>query len=298
MKWLVVLVNLVILPLLLLLHPVSGLNGADYIQVHSVFPPILQNYWENGMRFWAFGLNTVVTDNYIRLTESAPDAKGYLWNRHSNHMESFELNVTLQMRKRGSGFVGSTSDGGMGIWYTSAETFTGDSDTVFFGFKRRFFGVGVVLDHSDVISLVTNDGSFDLDANSMRVRRNGYCRVPALGELHITITIRYEGGIANVLYVYHDNVEPRPEDYARCVFCTTASAPTLSGVYRFGVTAANSALTQATHEIHSVIMTPLSDVSHHLEEENKAAQVRLFAADEKAAQQELLGSVGLNGEKG
>ncbi|ORC85576.1 legume-like lectin [Trypanosoma theileri] len=252
---------------------------------------MLQNYWENGMRFWTFGLNTVVTDNYVRLTESAPNAKGYLWNRHSNHMEAFELNVTLQMRKRSSPMFSGTKEGGMGIWYTTAENFSSSADTRLFGFARRFFGIGVLLSHSDEISLLASNGDIDFDVESIQQQRHGYCRVPALGELHLTITIRYNSNSMDVLYVYHPNDEPQPSDYVRAIFCASTPAPPLNGSYTFGVTAANSATAQATHEIHSVIMTPLSDKEHHADEEKKAGQVHLFTMDEKEANQELLGNM-------
>ncbi|RNF02089.1 legume-like lectin [Trypanosoma rangeli] len=274
--------------LLMLLLPVREVSGMDQIQVHSVVPPILQNYWESGMRFWSFGLSTVVTDNYIRLTGRSPGAKGYLWNRHANHMESFELNVTLQMRGRHVGGRGDMSDSGIGIWYTTVKKITGDTDTEFFGFSKRFFGVGVILGHYDDISLVQNDNSSDMDRRSLLSRRQGHCRVPSLGELHITITIHYNSGTISVFYVTHMDEEPRLEDYSRAVFCTTASSPSLLGMYHFGVTAVNSATAQAIHEIHSVIMTPLSDVAHHKEEEKQAAQFRLFDEEANATEKELL----------
>ncbi|KAH9578266.1 Legume-like lectin [Trypanosoma melophagium] len=274
---------------LLLLLAAHIVIGADHIQMHSVFPPILQNYWESGMRFWTFGLNTVVTDNYVRLTESAPDAKGYLWNRHSNHMEAFELNVTLQMRKRNSPTLATLKEGGMGIWYTTAANFSSNADTRLYGFAQRFFGIGVLLSHSDEISLLANNGSISFDTQSIEQQRRGHCLIPALGELHLTITILYNGNTMDVLYVYHGNDEPEPSDFARTVFCASVPSPPLTGTYRFGVTAANSATTQATHEIHSVIMTPLSDKEHHAEEEMRAGQVHLFKADEKEANKEILG---------
>ncbi|RNF17897.1 legume-like lectin [Trypanosoma conorhini] len=274
--------------LLLLLLPLREVRGVDQIQVHSVVPPILQNYWESGMRFWSFGLSTVVTDKYIRLTGNAPGAKGYLWNRHANHMDAFELNVTLQMRGRQVRGRGERRDSGIGIWYTTAKKVTGGADAGFFGFSKRFFGLGVILGHSDEISLVHNDNSVDLDPRSLSSRRQGYCRVPSLGELHITITVQYNAGTVLVFYVVHAGEEPRLEDYAQAVFCTTAAAPSLVGVYRFGVTAVNSATALAIHEIHSVIMTPLSDVAHHKEEENRAAQFRLFDEEAGATDKELL----------
>ncbi|EKG04305.1 legume-like lectin, putative [Trypanosoma cruzi] len=274
--------------LLLPLALVREVSGGDQIQVHSVFPPILQNYWENGMRFWSFGLSTVVTDKYIRLTGGSPNAKGYLWNKHANRMEAFELNVTLQIRGRQITGRDDLRDSGMGIWYTTSAMPATNTDLGFFGFHKRFYGVGVILGHSDEISLVSNDNTFELEPSSLLSRRHGYCSVPSLGELHITITILYKEGNISVLYVYHEGDEPRLEDYDRAVFCTTAPSTSFLGIHHFGVTAVNSATFQATHEIHSVIMTPLSDITHHKEEENKAFQFRLFEEEENETRKELL----------
>ncbi|PWV08359.1 putative legume-like lectin [Trypanosoma cruzi] len=132
--------------LLLPLASVREVSGGDQIQVHSVFPPILQNYWENGMRFWSFGLSTVVTDKYIRLTGGSPNAKGYLWNKHANRMEAFELNVTLQIRGRQVTGRDDVRDSGMGIWYTTSAMPATNTDVGFFGFHKRFYGVGVILE--------------------------------------------------------------------------------------------------------------------------------------------------------
>lgn len=279
-------------PLLLFLltaGTVCGTPGTDYIQVHSVFPPILRNFWEHGMRFWSFGLNTVVTDNYIRLTEGRRNVSGYIWNRHSNRMEAFELNATLQVQRHHRDSQTTASEGsGMAIWYTTVDRFT-RNETQFFGFRSSFTGVGVLLTHADEISLVVNNGTTTIDTQHLTRKRHGYCRVPRLGSEHLTITLQYTNQTFRVLYTVHFTKKGREQDTwgapHSTVLCTTGPAPPLDSSYYFGVTAANTGLSQAAHELRSIIMTPLSNITHHAEEESLAAQARLFKEDNEVTQE-------------
>lgn len=248
----------------------------DHIQVHSLLPPILKNYWANGMQFWAFGRQTVVTDNYVQLTTLDAASHGYLWNRHKNQLDAFALNVTVQMRSRDGGWFASGGDSGFGVWYTSDPKVNYQTDDAFFGFKRKFHGVGVVLDHGNELHLLSSSGDMLLTPKSMRGTQAGGCTISSLGELHATISLVYKGPQLSLFYTMHPSVEPEPQDFDSNVFCASISDLSLSSSYHFGVTAANSVNGQAMHNVHSVVMTPLSDASLHHEEEEMVGQARLF----------------------
>nr|CCC93952.1 putative legume-like lectin [Trypanosoma congolense IL3000] len=262
---------------------VHGGPGTDYIQVHSVFPPILKNFWNNGMRFWSFGLNTIVTDNYIRLTDDRPNTSGYLWNRHANQMEAFELNVTLLLQHGNR--VGSLDAGvsGIGIWYTTSDRFN-RNETRFFGFQPTFSGVGIVMTNVGEISLVVNDGNTSMTANLLKEKRHGFCRVRLSGNKLLTLILQYTNSSLRVLYALHPVKEGTKDSFLRSsapvVPCVTGPTLPLDKKCYFGVTATNLERSRVTHQVQSVVMTPLVDLERHTEEENMAAQPRLFREDE------------------
>lgn len=262
--------------LLLLALLVVPACADDVVQVHSLVPPMLQHYWANGMAYWSFGRESVVTDNYVRLTSHRPKSMGYLWNRHENMMTAFQLNVTLQMTTKSGRWGGDTANAGMGIWYTNAEKTNYHSDAAFFGFQRKFGGVGVILNHKEGLSIVLNDGKMELTPSNLAKNRVAHCTVPRFGELHLTVSLLYQDESLEVHYTVHPGAEPKAKDLAVSKLCATLATVKLPGVFHFGVTAANSAAARATHDVHSIIMTPLSDTALHEAEEHDGDVPRLF----------------------
>lgn len=256
----------------------AGAVADDHIHVHSLFPPILKNYWANGMQYWAFGRETVVTDNYVQLTTMDQVSAGYLWNCQRNRLDDFELNVTVQMRSRDGAWFASGGDSGFGIWYAGDEKVSYITDSSFFGFKRRFRGLGVVLDHANELHLVESDGSFSLNPTSLRNHRVGSCTIGSLGELHATITLLYRDKRLGLFYATHPGDVPTRDDYANAVLCASIDRLALLSNYHFGVTAANSAQGQAVHNVRSVTMTPLSQGGPH-EGEPMVGQPRIFDSE-------------------
>lgn len=246
----------------------------DPVQVHSIIPPILKNYWMSGMEYWAFGRNSVVTDNYVQLTDLAPDSEGYLWNRHESVMEDFVLNVTVQMTSRDGRWFADGSGSGFAVWYTNTKKFNAQLDSSFFGGEKVFDGIGVVLTHDNELSLILNDGTKSLDSKDIRTIRQGYCTVSAFGSLHITVSIIYDKERLKIQYAMHPNEEPVPSDYLDMVLCIDSIVPDLRKSHHFGVTAVNSEASMAMHTVHSVILQPLYFTKAHAKENEAAALPR------------------------
>ena len=265
--------------------------NTEHVQMHSIAPPILAEYWENGLRYWSFGSNAVVTDNYVRITGPAPTSRGYFWNRHPNHLESFEANFTVRLLRRQQGWFADTTDGGLAFWYTAATP--RHVPTNFYGSNAAFEGLGVIFDHSDHISVLVNDG--DAVANVANSRL-GTCRISSAGERDITIIVRYDNEAATLDLLYLVSTHGKGESAGQFMFSETAPVlcahvPQVQLPTRnyFGVTATNTKTAQANHELVSFYVKPLHG-GHDAEDEEIEAGLHLFdLKQEKQLQKEWEG---------
>lgn len=249
---------------------VSVLGGPEHIQMHSCFPPILSDFWENGLHFWSFGSSTIITDDYVRLTTTAPEAKGYFWNRHPNHIESFIANTTVRLRKRKSGWFADSTDGGVAMWYTAAAP--RHVQTTLFGSADEFDGVGVVLDHSDQLSVLFSDGAERV--GSLRSAARGHCQVSGLSDKKVTLTMLYNAEAKTLRVLYHlweDETAPGPD-----VMCTEVEDVVLPIRNYFGITASNSLHAQAEHDMVSFFVKPLRKLDGTADEEEELSGLHLF----------------------
>lgn len=256
----------------------------DHIQMHSIFPPILADFWENGLHYWSFGSSSVVTDEYVRLTTSHPTAKGYFWNRHPNHLDSFVLNATLRLRNRKSQWFADATDGGVAMWYTA--TAPRHMATDLFGNVNAFDGLGVILDHSDTISILTNS---EQPVESLARNRLGSCVAKGLDQQYITISVDYNG-VSKTLTVRY-NVWQSYGVHGVDVECAVLSDVTLPLRNYFGITGSNSIHAQAEHDVVSIYVRPRrrEDLTQE-EQEEEEAELHLFdAAKEKKLQAEWNG---------
>ena len=267
------------LPLLVVLVAVIGMAptalGVDHILMHSFYPPILKDYWDHGMRYWSFGSGTIVTDSSVALTTNKPFSHGYLWNRHPNHLESFEFNVTVHVSGTQGVWHGDTSHAGIGFWYTSDTP--RHATPHFFGSVNQFVGLGVLLDHSEKVSIVLSDGLDPIF--SFEKQRKASCDLSAHSGHVITLQMRYDAqekklevGFLVGTLTSAPSVAELHDPTAHRTNCAILYDVSLPPRFYFGVTAANDENSQAKHEVKSFFAKPLGGAAD-MEEERQEIHV-------------------------
>lgn len=255
----------------------------EHVQMHSVFPPILADFWENGLHYWSFGSSTVVTDEYIRLTTHKADAKGYFWNRHPNHIESFVINATLRFKKRHAGWFADATDGGIALWYTAAAP--RHMATNFFGNIDTFDGIGVVLDHGNVVSVLVNQ---EQQIHGLVESRRGSCKLKNLDNNKVTLSLAYDADQRTAVVQYNvwtSDLVPGVD-----VACTSVDDVKLPLRNYFGLTASNSEKAQAEHDVISVYVRSSKGDGKVEQDEEELTGLHLFdRAREKRLQAEWNG---------
>lgn len=254
-------------------------HAVDHLQMHSLHEPMLAEYWENGLHYWAFGSGSVVTDKYVRLTTHAASASGYLWNRHPNHMDSFELSTVVRLRKKTATWFADTTHEGIALWYTVAAP--RHTLTSFYGNTDTFEGLGVILDHSNTLSVLLNGGE---KIGSLRRSRQGHCEVNAVEGKRIRLKVLYDFDEKKLTVFYASWQDERKEHpLTMCVQLTDIVIPSRN---YFGVTALNSDDSQAEHNVENIIVKPFLDEQYDAEaDENN--NLHLFdRAHERQLQEE------------
>jgi len=155
--------------LLLLLITANAIFGQRYEFKHSFRPPFHLGR-SGSIPFWDFGGNTIVFDEYIRLTPNMESKLGWIWNTARLELDAWELH--LEFHIGGGGRIGAD---GMALWYAAEPKMEGPV----FGSKDYFNGIAILLDTFDndakydnpVVSLVMNDGtkSFQGDGGDLVV---------------------------------------------------------------------------------------------------------------------------------
>nr|CCC95020.1 putative mannose-specific lectin [Trypanosoma congolense IL3000] len=112
---------------------------------HSFTPPLLRNYYGGeGLDHWLIGGSAVITDKHVRLTGDFRNQNGFLWNRESLDLPSFEIIVGFHLHSSRR-----TAADGIGLWLTSTSH---NATGPLMGHPMEFEGVGILLDTFD------NDG--------------------------------------------------------------------------------------------------------------------------------------------
>lgn len=257
----------------------------EHVQMHSIFPPILADYWENGLHYWSFGSSSVVTDEYVRLTTNSPTAKGFFWNRHPNQLQSFVANTTLRLKSRGAGWFADATDGGFAVWYTASTP--RHMPTQFFGNVDTFDGLGLILDHTDTLSILIGDG--DRSVQTISRERRGFCNIKQLVDNKVTISVKYNSESKELLVTY--NVWQSAHVHGADVLCSVVNDVALPLRNYFGVTASNSVHAQAEHDLFSFFVKPLhkSDAEDATREEEAAGDHLFDREREQRLQKEWNG---------
>jgi hypothetical protein len=255
----------------------------DHLQMHSFYPPILADFWESGLNYWSFGQGTVVTDEYVRLTTSTDAmSRGYFWNRHPNHLESFRVNVTLRLTKRSHPWFSDTTQAGVAVWYVT--TTPRHQPAPFYGGIAAFEGLGIVLDHSDHISILINDGE---QLSVVDAHRRGHCYISGASEHYVTLYLTY-GKDSNMLRAFYEVSQHHVQiGRGNLVHCADVSQVRLPPRGYFGITAANAPTAQAQHEVRSFLVKPMKGNDDAEETEEEEVGLHLFdLKKEKELQQE------------
>ena len=251
---------------------IPAVHSLDHVLMHSFYSPILKDYWDHGMRYWSFGSGTIVTDKSAELTTTKEYSHGYLWNRHPNHLDSFEFNVTTHITETRGLWHADTTKAGMGFWYTSDTP--RHAVPHFFGSVNQFVGLGVLVDHSSKVSIVISDGMEPV--YSFEKERRASCDLSAHTGHVITLTVRYDASLKRLEVGFlvgtltaAPGVAELNDPTAHRTNCAVLNDVVLPTQYYFGITAANDENSQAKHDVTSFFLKPLrgaADVEEEREE--------------------------------
>lgn len=131
-------------------EPKQQLRSAPLPQ-HSLLPPYIDDWWQEGVPHWDIGGDTVVTDQFIRLTPQKQGRFGWIWNQHPMEgLTSWELSASFFVRSRRN-----PGADGIAFWIVSAPEKPKDPGPLF-GMTGNFIGVGVMFDSYDNNNLRDN----------------------------------------------------------------------------------------------------------------------------------------------
>ncbi|XP_046992560.1 vesicular integral-membrane protein VIP36 isoform X2 [Schistocerca americana] len=240
-------------------------NTQDYMKrEHSLIKP----YQGSGMTipYWDFSGNTMVTNNYVRLTPDQQSKQGLLWNTVPCHVRNWELQIQFKVHGKGKELYGD----GLAIWYAKHRMTPGPV----FGNMDFHEGLAVILDtysnhngphnhQHPYISAMVNNGSlhYDHDRDGTHTQLAG-CEAKFRNVEHDThIAIRYENDVLTVSTDF--------ENKAAWKECLSVKGVRLPTGYYFGMTAATGDLSD-NHDILSVRLYELDMPSDPKDEEDRS----------------------------
>lgn len=223
-----------------------------YQREHSLVKP----YQGAGMTIpnWEFFGSTIVTSNYIRLTQDAQSRQGGIWNVVPYQSKYWQIEIAFKVHGHGTELYGD----GFALWYVKDPPKGGPV----FGNKDYFTGLGVILDtyanqnnaHSHghpYISVMVNNGTQHYDHESDGVQSElGGCECKFRGLEHeARILVQY----------YNEELSVRTDIENTGIWreCFSVKNVYLPPQYYFGMTAACGDLSD-NHDILSIKMRQLS----------------------------------------
>lgn len=227
-------------------------NTKDYMKrEHSLIKP----YQGSGMSipFWDFAGNTMVTNNYVRLTPDLQSKSGILWNSVPCQVKNWEQQIHFKVHGKGKDLFGD----GLVIWYAKDRMLDGPV----FGNKDFFHGLAVILDtysnhngphnhQHPYISAMINNGTlhYDHDRDGTHTQLAG-CEAKFRNLEHDShIAIRYENDVLTV----STDIEQK----AAWKECFQVKGVRLPTGYFFGLSATTGDLSD-NHDIFSIKMYEL-----------------------------------------
>ncbi|RCH87134.1 hypothetical protein CU097_002357 [Rhizopus azygosporus] len=184
-------------------------------------------YYNNSVPFWS--TDVLQGEDFIRLSPSIPNTKGWIWSDRPNPYEEWEVIVAFKVS-------GTSMHGGRGLafWYTKDSKQSGP----IFGSKDKWDGLSIWLDSANPVNhkastmAILNDGTLSF-ASGVDPRKHalGTCSItyrnsPTPAYLKVTLK-------DNTLTVYLDN-SGEGKDYRICLQRSGIKLPT---GYFFGISA-------------------------------------------------------------
>lgn len=228
-------------------------NTQDYMKrEHSLVKPY--QGMGTSIPYWDFLGNTMVTNNYIRLTGDVQSVRGAVWNKVPCFVQNWEMQIQFKVHGRGKDLFGD----GFAFWYVKDPMAEGDV----FGSKDFFTGLGVIADtysnhngpHNHghpYISAMVNNGTlhYDHDRDGTHTQLSGCVAKFRNLDYDTYLSIRYKHDTLTVS-IDIDNKRAFKE-------CFTVGGVILPTGYYFGVSAATGDLSDA----HDLISMKLYDIS-------------------------------------
>ncbi|XP_055849872.1 vesicular integral-membrane protein VIP36 [Episyrphus balteatus] len=212
---------------------------------HSLVSP----FHGSGMNlpYWDFLGNTMVLNNFIRLTADMQSRSGAIWNLAPCMSRNWEIHVMFKVHGKGSELFGD----GFAIWYAKDRMISGEV----FGSKNLFSGLAIIMDtysnhngphnhNHPFLSAMVNNGSlsYDHDRDGTHTQLAG-CEVRFRNVAFDTqVRIRYENDILSVSTDLENTNE-----WKSCFVVKDVELPT---GYYFGISATTGDLSD-NHDIHS-----------------------------------------------
>ncbi|KAG2197099.1 hypothetical protein INT46_008700 [Mucor plumbeus] len=238
-----------------------------------------KNFYYNGsVPFWTMGGDIFKADDFIRLSPSVPNTKGFIWSEIPNPYEAWEVEIAFKV-------TGNNMHGGRGLafWYTKDREETGPV----FGSKDQWDGLGVWLDSANPVThkpstmVLLNDGTMAFAAGTDPTKHMlGSCSISYRNTNSPSyLKVSYKD---NTLSVSMDNGSGA-KDYRICVQKSGIKLPT---GYYFGVSA-SSHTPADDHDIYSFEtkqLNPPQKLEHPkrpLEEEKKKRGDEFTGIDEE-----------------
>ncbi|KAI7877870.1 legume-like lectin family-domain-containing protein [Mucor mucedo] len=188
-------------------------------------------YYNETVPFWTTGGDVLKSDDFIRLSPSVPNTKGYIWSDIPNPYESWEVEVAFKVS-------GNSMHGGRGLafWYAKENHEPGPV----FGAKDKWDGLSVWLDsanpvtHKPTTMVLLNDGTLAFAAGTDPTKHTlGTCSISYRNsENPAYLRVSYKD---TTLTVSMDNGSGG-KDYRTCVQKSGIKLPT---GYYFGISAAS-----------------------------------------------------------
>jgi mannose-binding lectin 1 len=237
----------------------ESIPRGDIIPHHSMEPPFVHDWWEEGVPHWDVGGDAVATNEMIRLTPQRASRFGWAWNSQRNDNPWWEVKMQFYIRSRQN-----PGADGLAFWYAQ-EPYKGREPGPLFGMPADFKGIGVLFDSYDndhqrdnpatmVISNVrgeTNQWNLDSDLIDQSAFRCLFDhRNTADGD-----------PVEMVLQYYQRRLTLRMRTVLRSsseAFCGEISDIELPMDWTFGATATTGALSD-NHDIISIEVRPLGD---------------------------------------
>ncbi|KAL0277462.1 UNVERIFIED_CONTAM: hypothetical protein PYX00_004728 [Menopon gallinae] len=203
--------------------------------------------------YWDFVGNTIVTNNYIRLTPDAQSKQGAIWNSVPCNVRNWELQIHFKVHGQSKELYGD----GFAIWYAKDRMKLGPA----FGSIDYFQGLAVILDtysnhngphkhQHPYISAMVNNGTlhYDHDRDGTHTQLAG-CEAKFRNFDHNThVSIRYERDTLTVSTDL-DNLGTWKQ-------CFSVKGIVLPTGYYFGISATTGDLSD-NHDIISIRLLEL-----------------------------------------